>query len=136
MKKGYMEAQFTAFLASVANILTYAVWENNSGSIRLWESLTTCSHYDIIYSELKTRSLKQSHSQAIQGNVATKASKILQKSTMPPIKWFPLTFQWELEVREINLLVRVLIWKLNNCNKIKMIDIKSFLCSYFLLLAI
>ena len=51
-------------------------------------------------------------------------------------KGFPLTFRWELEVREINLLVRVLIWKLNNCNKIKMIDIKSFLCSYFLLLAI
>ena len=42
-------------MASVVKILTYAVWENNSGSIRLWESLTTC---DSLYNLLSGTSFK------------------------------------------------------------------------------
>ena len=98
--------------------------------------ISICSHYDyvlIICYKLKTSSSKQSYWQAIQGDVTPKANKILQSSTMTPMKGFPLTFPWELEVREINLLVRVLIWKLNNCNEIKMIDIKSFFMFLFLI---
>ena len=53
-------------------------------------------HTNIIGYKFKTSS--QSHSIAFtsyQGDVATKAIKILQNSTMPPMKGFPLTFRWE-----------------------------------------
>ena len=80
-----------------------------------------------IYERLQayTSSSNLSHSQAIQGVVATEASKIVQSSSTPPMKGLPLTFQLEQEV-EISFIVRVSIQKLNNCIKTKLIDIKSF----------
>ena len=74
--------------------------------------------------KLKTSSSNLSHSQAIQGVVAMEANKNVQSSSTP---------QLEQEV-EISFIVRVSIWKLNNCIKTKLIDIKSFF--FFLLLAI
>ena len=62
------------------------------------------------------------------------ANKNVQSSSTPPMKGLPLTFRLEQDVREISLVLRLLIKRLNNCNTTKLIDIKTFFI--LLLLAI